>query len=149
MPRVVHHDIDVAAPPEACWRVLSDLGRFPEWFPRLARAQALLPGPGQTPFQPGGRFELHFDFGRVKVPVRCDVTEAVAGERLRWIGRGWGITGDHAYSLKVRHPGLTRVTSHEELSGAGTLLLTGRIFDRVDEEVHASMDRLKALIERQ
>ena len=68
---------------------------------------------------------------------------------MRWVGRGWGITGNHSYRFETKMPGFTRVTSHEEFSGVGALLMTKRIKALLDEEVHQSMARLKAVIEEQ
>lgn len=145
MPTVLHHAIDVAATTDACWRSFADLTTWSRWFPRLTHAVVV--GTEADPWRVGGRFELVFDFGPVTVPVRCEIAELVRGEKVRWIGKGFGITGDHSHTFSTHHPGLTRVTSHEELSGAGTLLLTRSIKERVDREVHESMARLKAHIE--
>jgi uncharacterized protein YndB with AHSA1/START domain len=142
---VVHHAIDVAATPEKCWQVLTDFGSWRGWFPHLERAGAV----GGAPWTVGGRFEIVLGFGPVKVPVTCRVEELRPADVVRWIGKGWGITGNHSYRFENQRtpPGFTRVTSHEEFTGPGTLLMTKRIKARLDDEVHQSMARLKALIE--
>jgi hypothetical protein len=142
---VLHHAIDVAATAEACWKTFADLRTWPRWFPRLKHAAVV--GTDADPWRLGCRFDIVFDFGPVTVPVRCEVKEAVRGERVRWMGRGFGITGDHSYSFASHHPGLTRVTSHEELTGVGTLVITRGIRQRIDREAHDSMARLKGAIE--
>jgi hypothetical protein len=141
---VVHHAIDVAASPESCWKVLADLGSWTRWFPR-ARYAAVLGGQSD-PWRVGGRFEILFDFG-ISVSVKPEVREVDPAKRVRWVGRGWGIEGDHAYTFEPHAPGLTRVTSHEEFSGMGSRLITRRIFDLLDVEVHRSLERFKALVE--
>jgi uncharacterized protein YndB with AHSA1/START domain len=137
----VHHAIDVAAPPEECWRVLADLAGWPRWFPLLQRAHS------HAGLQLGGDLTLDFRVNRVPVSVRAVVHELEPGERVRWIGGGFGIRGNHAFTLAVRAPGLTRVTSHEEFSGWGTRLLTAGILARLDDEVHRSLGRFKAVVE--
>lgn len=147
MSTIVHHAIDVAAAPDRCWRVLSDLTTWSRWFP-MAR-YAAVEGADPDPWRIGGRFQIVLDFGPVNVVVKTRVEECAAPGRVRWVGRGWGITGDHAYLLESKHPGLTRVTSHEEFSGPGSRLISGRIKARIDDEVHRSMERFKALVEGQ
>lgn len=141
---VVRHAIDVAASPEACWKVLADFATWPRWFPRARWASVL--GEGRDPWRVGGRFEIVFDFG-VEVSVKTEVQELELARRVRWVGRAWGLTGDHAYTFESHAPGLTRVTSHEEFSGLGARLITGRVMKMLDFEVHQSMDRFKALVE--
>jgi hypothetical protein len=83
------------------------------------------------------------------VAVRCRVTDTLPVERLCWRGEGRGLSGEHALLLRSRHPSLTRVTHHVELSGAGALLVPARVWDRVDEELHTALGRLRLLIEQQ
>lgn len=141
---VCHHAIDIAATPEQCWRVLTDLSTWPRWFPRLKYASVV--GAAPDPWRVGGQFEIVFDFG-ISVSVKPVVQELERAKRVRWIGRGWGIEGDHAYTLETKAPGMTRVTSHEEFSGFGARLITGGVQARLDDEVHRSMAKLKALVE--
>jgi hypothetical protein len=143
-PPVVRHAIDVAATPEACWKVLADLGTWPRWFPRLKYASVL--GGDNDPWRVGGRFEIVFDFG-LSVSVRPVVEEIEKARRVRWVGKGMGIQGNHSYTFETKSPGLTRVTSHEEFSGLGARLMTRRVVGLLDTEVHRSMERFKALVE--
>jgi hypothetical protein len=140
---VVQHTVDVAASPEACWKALTDLGTWSRWFPMLRYVSSLGEG---SPFHVGGRFELVFDFP-VAVSVKPVVEEVEAPRKVRWVGSGWGLTGNHSYTLEVRSPGVTRVTSHEAFSGPGSLLLTRRVREKLDAEAHRSLERFKALVE--
>jgi len=140
---VVRHGIDVDATPEACWKVLTDLSTWTRWFPMLKYASSLGEG---SPFHIGGRFEIMFDFG-IAVSVKCTVEEVDASRRVRWVGAGFGITGNHSYLLEPLSPGLTRVISHEAFTGPGTLLISGPIRRRIDDDVARSMERFKAVVE--
>jgi hypothetical protein len=135
----VHHAIDVAATPEECWRVFSDLSTWPRWFPMLQRVDGEL--------REGGRLTLHFAAGPARLPVEVAVAEWKPQELVRWVGGRLGVRGDHYYSFAVNNPGLTRVTSRECFTGFGARLITGPIFARLDNEVHLSMERFKALVE--
>lgn len=136
----VQHAIDVAATPEQCWRVFSDLGTWPRWFPFLRGVR----GDGLAP---GGRLTLLFAAGPATLPVRVDIRELAPGVRVRWVGGALGVRGDHFFSFDVNNPGTTRVTSGECFSGLGARLIQGPVFAKLDGEVHHSMERFKALVE--
>jgi hypothetical protein len=136
---IVHHAIDVAASPDACWRVFADLASWPAWFPFLRAVQGEL--------RSGGRLTLSIAAGPTALPLRITVDELVPGQRVSWRGSALGVTGCHRYEFETRAPGLTRVTSHEEFTGLGARLIAGPVFNRFDGEVHQSMARFKALVE--
>ncbi|MCU1278420.1 MAG: cyclase/dehydrase [bacterium] len=135
----VHHAIDVAATPDDCWRVFSDLSTWTRWFPMLQRVDGEL--------RSGGKLTLRFAAGPTSLPVDVAIEEYKPSELVRWVGGRLGVRGDHAYSFAVSNPGLTRVTSRECFSGFGARLITGPIFAKLDNETHQSMERFKALVE--
>ena len=135
----VHHAIDVAATPDDCWRVFSDLATWTRWFPMLRAVDGEL--------RAGGRLRLAFAAGPANFPVDVTIEEYRPLELVRWIGGRLGVRGDHFYSFAVNNPGTTRVTSRECFSGIGARLITGPIFDKLDGETHQSMERFKALVE--
>lgn len=135
----VQHAIDVAATPDQCWRIFSDLATWPRWFPFLRDVRGEL--------RPGGRLQLKFAAGPTTLPIDVLVEEFEPGVRVRWVGGKLGVRGDHYYSFAASLPGLTRVTSSESFSGLGARLITGRVRDLLDGEVHQSMERFKALVE--
>lgn len=99
------------------------------------------------PWRVGGRFEIVFEVGPLQVSVKPVVQEVERAKVVRWLGKGWGVQGDHAYTLESHSPGLTRVTSHEAFSGLGARLLRGKVLARLDEAAHISMARYKTLVE--
>jgi hypothetical protein len=135
----VHHAIDVAATPDQCWRVFSDLACWPRWFPFLRKVEGEL--------RAGGRLALHFAAGPARLPVDVTIQEYSPPGRVRWVGGRLGIRGDHFYDFTVNNPGTTRVTSRECFSGPAARLLTGPLFAKGDSEAHQSMARCKALVE--
>jgi hypothetical protein len=142
MSRAVHHAIDVCATPEACWAVFCDLATWPSWFPMLRQARCDLP------WRVGGTLELTFGAGAGPgLSVRCLVEEVDPARRVRWVGGRLGVRGNHAYTFDVNSPGLTRVTSHEDFSGAAMRLIPRTLIERMDDEVHRSMERFKSLVE--
>ncbi|MDB4967557.1 MAG: hypothetical protein JWN44_3246 [Myxococcales bacterium] len=135
----VQHAIDVAATPDECWRIFSDLGTWTDWFPMLRAVSGELRHRGQL--------KLSFAAGPATLPVKVTIEEYSPGERIRWLGGALGVRGDHSYLFSVNNPGLTRVTSRECFSGLGARLIAGPVFAKLDGEVHRSMERFKALVE--
>jgi uncharacterized protein YndB with AHSA1/START domain len=143
---VVEHAVDVAAPPEECYRVFSDLEAWPRWFPYLARAAGEL--------RVGGTLHLTFAAGDRPIPVTVAVEE-VAGTPepmpepiiVRWTGSGFGLRGRHTHSFADNAAGGTRVSWREEISGIAARLLTSNVLARIEDEVRAAMHKLKALVE--
>ena len=140
--RAVHQAIDVAATPDECWRVFSDLSTWTSWFPLLKSVRPL----DDDPWRVGGRLRLALQVAFARMPIVVEIEELAPGRRVRWVGGSLGVRGNHAYDLDVRSPGLTRFTSHEEFTGAGSALM--RPLHRfLDGEAHKSMARFKAMVE--
>jgi hypothetical protein len=135
----VQHAIDVAATPDDCWRVFSDLSTWTRWFPMLHAVEGEL--------RAGGHLKLIFEAGPARMPVDVRIEEYKPREIVRWVGGRLGVRGDHAYVFSVNHPGATRVTSRECFSGLGARLIAGPLFAKLDGETHRSMERFKALVE--
>jgi hypothetical protein len=135
---VVEHAIEVAAPPEACWRVFADLDGWPRWFPFLSQVTGRL--------EANGALRLRFAAGPVPFPVDVAIRELEPGARVRWVGGALGVQGDHSYAFTATEHG-TRVSSREEFSGVGARLIPRVVLARLDGEVERSMRKLKALVE--
>jgi hypothetical protein len=136
----VQHAIDVAATPEQCWNVFSDLASWPRWFPFLRAVQGEL--------RAGGQLRLQFAAGPASLPLDLTVEEVAPPQRVRWTGGKLGMRGDHSYLFEGKVPGTTRVTSSETFSvGLGARLIAGAVFKKLDGEMHRSMERFKALVE--
>jgi hypothetical protein len=140
----IHHAIDVEATPAEVWRVFSDLSTWPRWFPNATAARVQL-GP---PWRKGAVLEVDLAVPVVGALVlRLDVEEAEPARRVRWVGKVWGIRGDHTYTFEDRG-GWTRLTSHETFGGmlAGFADRLGR--DTIDRSAHEAVAKLKALVEQ-
>ena len=85
------HTVDIAATPEAVWRVIADIERWPDWTPTMTSVEAL----DQLPLRPGLR-------ARVKQPgLRASVLTVTAveeGRRFQWAAKqpGLAFSADHA-----------------------------------------------------
>jgi uncharacterized membrane protein len=100
--------VDITAPPDVVWRVMSDVERWPEWTASVRSIRKLSPGP----FTVGSRVLIQ----QPRFPPALWVaTEVKPGERFTW---------------KSGAPGLRVVASHslEPIAGGtrATLALTYR-----------------------
>jgi hypothetical protein len=103
--------IQIDAPPEAVWAVLTDLGRYPEWNPLFREAS------GQVAV--GSRITLrsvHPANGRM-MTVKPKITIADPGVELRWVSSLPGIiSGEHRFALTPVDGG-TRLEQSETFRG--------------------------------
>jgi hypothetical protein len=86
--------IQIDAPPEAVWAVLTDLGRYPDWNPLFREASGRV--------AVGSRITLrsvHPANGRLTT-VKPKITVADPGAELRWLSSLPGIIGgEHRFAL--------------------------------------------------
>ncbi|MGY1695186.1 SRPBCC family protein [Geodermatophilus sp. SYSU D00814] len=141
MSRRLTSEIDVDAPPERVWQVLTAFSSYADWNPFIVRAE----GEART----GARLTLRMQpVGGRAMTLRPTVLEAVAGQRLRWLGR-LGVPGlldaEHSFHLEPRSGGGTHLVQDEVFRGV-LLPLVGRSLDRGTRPAFGLMDR--ALKER-
>ena len=109
----LENTIEIDAPPEQVWSVLTDLAAFPRWNPFILEATGELRLGGRLSVRikpPGGR----------AIRFRPTVTAFEPGRELRWLGR-LGVRGifdgEHAHHLEPTSGGATRYTQSERFSG--------------------------------
>lgn len=133
--------VDIDAPPERVWDVLTDFDRYDEWNPFMrvvgrpneaARLHVEL-------FPPGGR----------PARFRPTVTRAVPGRELRWLGRLWtrGVfDGEHQFVLDPLDDGRrTRLTHAESMTG----VLTPLVWRRVGAATERGFEAMNAALKRE
>lgn len=111
--QVLHASIEIDAPAERVWGVITDLASYPDWNPFIVRAEGRL-AVGErlriTIVAPGYR----------AVSFRPRLLDVEPGRRLRWLGRTLlpGLfDGRHSLMIEELGEGRSRFTSHEEVSG--------------------------------
>jgi len=127
--------IDIDAPPEQVWQVLSDFAAYPQWNPFITRAD------GEA--QPGSRLVMRMQpVGARGVTLRPTVVEATPGHRLRWLGR-YGIRGifdaEHSFTITPRAQGGVRLSQDERFTGILVPLMS-RSLDRHTQPAFEAMN---------
>jgi hypothetical protein len=111
--QTLHASADIDAPAEQVWRVVADFARYPEWNPFIVRAV------GEQ--RVGGRLVLTIKAPDVRaVTFRPRVLDWQPGRLIRWKGAFLvpGLfDGRHALAVESPGDGVSRFTTHEEVSG--------------------------------
>jgi len=112
----VRETIEIDAPPERVWDVLLDFESYPQWnpmFPKLKGSRAV-----------GSRLRGKLKVGGLTIPLQAKIVACDPNRELRWIGKGPGLTGEHAQLVESLDNGTrTRFVQHEVFTGVLTKLL--------------------------
>jgi uncharacterized protein YndB with AHSA1/START domain len=136
-PVVAASDIEVAAPPETVWDVLTDFGRWPRWNPDV-RSMSF---GGEV--AEGATFRWKAGPGTITSTIRRVDRPRVIG----WTGRTLGIDAVHVYRLEPRGSG-THVTTEESYDGLLARAFRGPVRTMLRKALDSGLQRLKAEAER-
>ena len=149
LPTTASRSIDVAAPPEAVYDIVSDVTRTGEWSPEC-RSCDWIDQPGQI----GSRFKGHNKSG----PARWTTTaEVLAAERPNRFGFATLFKDGHStrwtYEMVPNRDGTTLTESFEHVDAPLFIKLAERLFIRNrQEQLENGMDetlaKIKVLAER-
>jgi hypothetical protein len=134
--------IDIVAPRERIWAILTDFAAFPDWNPFIrsatgevrkgARLEVVLGAPGSKP-----------------ITFKPVVIEAEASRSFAWLGR-LGVRGlfdgEHHFELEELGDGVTRFRHYETFGGV-LVPLTGKTLATAETGFVAMNDALKARAE--
>lgn len=145
MSRVACHT-QIAAPPEAVWDVVTDVGRLGEWV-TIHRGVRDAP----DTITPGATFSQDLEVAGRGFTVAWEAVEVDPPRLLVWRGAGPARTrAETSYRLAPEGDG-TRFDYENEFTlpgGALGRLVGGAISGRSRREGDASLERLRALVER-
>jgi len=131
----------IAAPPEAVWAVLADIGSWPDWNPVVGGLEGTF-GPDRTL-----RLTLRLGGGRqVTLPVTLVTWDP--GRRLAWKGGVVGLTtAVHGFGVEP-HPEGTRFVHDERFSGLLPVLAWPLLKARLTPRYAATNEGLAAEVAR-
>lgn len=131
-------EIEIAAPPEVAWQVLTAIERWPSWNPEVKAASI------QGGIDEGTEFRWKAGPGTITSTIQ----DVEAPRRIAWTGKTFGIKAIHVHTLEGRN-GATLVTSEESYNGLVARLFRGRLQKTLDSALENGLRRLKAEAERQ
>lgn len=116
--------IDIAAPPEKVWSVLTDFSAYAAWNPFLTSAQGVL--------RVGSRLTIRLaPPGKPAVTVRPVIQELAPPRRLAWKGFALApgfFDGEHCFDIEAVAGG-SRLTHSERFSGVFAALVEPLLLD--------------------
>ncbi len=106
-------EINIEAPPEAVWKVMTDFDSFPDWNPLVTRAS------GEV--KQGEILEVHIALPNGKPRTfKPRLLVADPNKELRWLGTFLHpalFSGEHYFIMESQEPGGTRFRHGEMYSG--------------------------------
>ena len=130
-------EIEVAAPPEVVWEVLTRFADWPQWNPEVKSMSF------DGPVALGSTFRWKAGPGTI-----VSTLEEVDPPRyVRWRGRTLTIAAIHEWWFEPRD-GATHVETEETFSGLLARLLRGSLEKTLDRSLEESLEHLKREAER-
>jgi hypothetical protein len=135
-------EIDIDAPAEVVWRILTDFPAYEQWNPFI-REVVGVPAAGE-------RLTIRLDSGSREMTFRPRILEADPPRALRWIGRlgARGVfDGEHIFEITAQPDGGVRFVQRENFSGLLTPVLLGMMLNSTRHGFEAMNEALKARAE--
>lgn len=128
--------IDIDAPPEVVWNLLTDIVNWPRWNPDVTEARL------SGDLAPGSEFVWKAGPGT----IRSTLLEVEPPESIAWSGRTMGIEAVHIWSIEPNGSGSTLSTS-ESWRGLLPRLLKGAMGRTLDKAIQAGLQAAKVAVE--
>ena len=130
-------EVEIAAPPEVVWDVLTRFEEWPQWN-REVKSMSF-----EGPVAPGSEFRWKAGPGTI-----VSTLEQVEPPRLiSWRGRTMSIKAMHEWHLEPRD-GATSVQTEETFSGLLARLFRGQLQKTLDKSLEEGLEHLKGEAER-
>src|SRR4029453_11601022 len=130
-------EIQIVAPPEVVWEVLTDFDHWQEWNPEVKSMSF------DGPLAPGAMFRWKAGPGTIVSTVE----EIDRPGNIRWRGGTLSISAIHEWRFEGRDGG-THVETDESFSGLLARLLRGSLQKQLDRGLEEGLGHLKREAER-
>ena len=142
--RTLQSRIDIDAPVDRVWAIVSDAAAYPEWNPFIRRIEGTL--------QPGSRLTVRIEPpGGSGMTFKPTVRAVEPNQLVRWLGRLFvpGVfDGEHSLRLERIGSNRTRFTQSERFSGVlvpflgSALSRTERGFEQMNQALKARAEQV-------
>jgi len=136
-PVVASTEVEIDAPPEVVWDIMTAIDRWPEWNPDIKTAAL------QGGLQEGSTFRWKTGPGTVVSTLR----EIDRPKRIAWTGRSLGVKAAHVWEIEP-HNGGTLVRTEESWEGLPAKLFRKSSQKTVEKALREGPHYLKAEAER-
>jgi uncharacterized protein YndB with AHSA1/START domain len=130
-------ELEIEAPPEVVWDVLTGFADWPSWNPDVKSMSF------QGELEPGSEFR--WKAGPSTIVSTLQRVEAPRA--IEWTGRTMSIKAFHVWRLEPRN-GKTFVRTDESFDGLLARVLRGSLQKTLDKSLEEGLQRLKAEAER-
>jgi hypothetical protein len=138
MARTLRTEVEIEAPAETVWAVLTDFSSYPEWNPFITSIEGIP--------RAGERLEVRLEPpGGKGITVRPRVLSAIPGRELRWLGHLLvpGIfDGEHRFLIQDGRDDHVRFVQEEQFSGV-LVPLTGKVLAQTEQGFVAMNEALE------
>jgi hypothetical protein len=133
-------EIEINAPAEKVWQVLTDFAHFPDWNPFIREIIGSV--------VEGSRLEIHISTSSGKNRTyKPTLTKIEPNHELRWYGKGLLpglLNGERIFTIEQLAQNHVRMIHREIFTGLGAFL-TG---DRMDKDIHHSFEEMNNALKR-
>jgi uncharacterized protein YndB with AHSA1/START domain len=129
--------IEIAAPPDVVWDVLTRFEQWPQWNPQVKSMSF------DGPVAPGSEFRWRAGPGTIVSTLE----QVEPPKYIRWRGRTMSIKAIHEWRLEPRDGG-TSVETEETYSGLLARLFRGQLQKALDKALEEGLEHLKHEAER-
>lgn len=108
----LEYSVTAKCKPEHVWQKFHKLEEWPWWNRVVGRAKWL----SGKPWEKGSQFLMDLVYPR-KISFRPTIIEAAPPNRIGWVGKTTGFTGEHWFSFEAQPDGTTLIKTWEDISG--------------------------------
>jgi hypothetical protein len=108
----LEYSVTAKCKPEHVWQKFHKLEEWPWWNRVVGRAKWL----SGKPWDKGSQFLMDLVYPR-KISFRPTIIEAAPPNRVGWVGKTTGFTGEHWFSFEAQPDGTTLIKTWEDISG--------------------------------
>jgi hypothetical protein len=139
MPSPITATIEINAPVEEVYKVLTNFPEWEKWNTFIVKAE------GDAKI--GSRLKLKFNDGMTFTPTVLEAN----GKELRWLGKLWNIghlfDGEHRFELTPSSSGGTTLVQSEQFGGIFAWLIIASMGSKIQKNFATLNENLKARVE--
>jgi uncharacterized protein YndB with AHSA1/START domain len=129
---IAHKEIFIQAPPEAVWKIHTDINSWGQWHPGITMTNLTGPLAAGSVFQ--------WQTGGLTLTSTIQVVEP--NQRIGWTGKAIGTQASHLWKMEA-HQGGTLLTTEESMDGWLVVLLKLLMPKFLDKSLDTWMQNLK------